>query len=109
MGGGLVNLTTKSGSNSLHARSTTCCRNKAWMRIAGSTITRGSQKPIDTQNDFGAFISGPVYVPWLYKGRDKTFFMFNYEGFRFDTGGNSLNSAPTEPCWTATSRRWRHP
>ena len=69
-------------------------RNKALDANPGSTTT-GSAKPIDTQNDFGAFISGPVYIPWLYKGHDKTFFMFNYEGFRFDTGGNSLNSAPT--------------
>ncbi len=35
-------------------------------------------------------------VPWLYNGRDKTFFFFNYEGFRFSNGGISLQSAPTQ-------------
>ena len=57
---------------------------------------QGTPKPVDTQNDFGVFVSGPVFIPKLYDGRDKTFFMFNYEGFRFNTGGNGLNSAPTQ-------------
>lgn len=95
MGGGLVNLTTKSGTNSLHGSVYDMLRNKALDANSWINNYQGSQKPIDTQNDFGAFVSGPVYIPWLYKGRNKTFFMFNYEGFRFDTGGNSLNSAPT--------------
>jgi hypothetical protein len=52
--------------------------------------------PIDTQNDFGASVGGPVRVPWLYNGIDKTFFFFNYEGFRQVNGGKSLLSAPTQ-------------
>ena len=105
MGGGIVNLTTKSGSNALHGSVYDMLRNKdldanSWINDYQGAVCRSQgnicgEKPIDTQNDFGAIISGPVYIPWLYKGRDKTFFMFNYEGFRFDTGGNSLNSAPT--------------
>ena len=35
-------------------------------------------------------------VPWLYNGKDKTFFFFNYEGFRQENGGTSLLSAPTQ-------------
>jgi hypothetical protein len=95
MGGGLVNLTTKSGTNRLHGSIYDMLRNKALDANTWINDYQGSPKPIDTQNDFGAYIAGPVYIPWLYHGRDKTFFMFNYEGFRFDTGGNSLNSAPT--------------
>ena len=95
MGGGLVNLTTKSGSNVLHGSVYDMLRNKDLDANSWINDYNNVPKPIDTQNDFGAIISGPVYVPWLYNGRDKTFFMFNYEGFRFDTGGNSLNSAPT--------------
>jgi len=95
MGGGLVNLTTKSGTNSLHASIYDMLRNKALDANSWINDYQGVEKPIDTQNDFGAFVSGPVYIPKLYDGRDKTFFMFNYEGFRFNTGGNSLRSAPT--------------
>jgi hypothetical protein len=54
------------------------------------------QTPTDTQNDFGASVGGPVRVPWLYNGKDKTFFFFNYEGFRQVNGGTSLLSAPTQ-------------
>jgi TPR repeat len=85
MGGGIVNLTTKAGSNGLHGSVYDMLRNKAldansWINDynAANCAASGSvcgQKPVDTQNDFGAFISGPVYVPWLYKGRDKTCFI----------------------------------
>ncbi len=96
MGGGLVNLTTKVGSNALHGSVYDMLRNKALDANSWINDYNNVPKPIDTQNDFGAFISGPVYVPWLYNGHNKTFFMFNYEGFRFNTGGNSLRSAPTQ-------------
>ena len=58
MGGGLVNLTTKSGSNTLHASVYDMLRNKALDANSWINNYQGSQKPIDTQNDFGAFISG---------------------------------------------------
>jgi hypothetical protein len=95
-GGGFVNLTTKSGSNSLHGSAYDILRNRVLDSNPWINDHNDVPKSVDTQNDFGALISGPVYIPWLYNGRDKTFFMFNYEGWRFNTGGNSLNSAPTE-------------
>lgn len=96
MGGGVVNLTTKSGGNALHGSFYDILRNKSLDANSWINDLNGTTKSVDTQNDFGALISGPVYIPKLYHGRDKTFFMFNYEGFRYDTGGNSLVSAPTQ-------------
>jgi len=96
MSGGLVNLVTKSGSNSLHGSFYDILKNKVLDANSWINNLQHSPKPVDTQNDFGAFISGPVYIPKLYNGRDKTFFMFNYEGFRFNSGGSSLNGAPTQ-------------
>lgn len=96
MGGGIVNLTTKAGANALHGSVYDLLRNRDLDANSWINDYNNVPKPIDTQNDFGAFISGPVYIPWLYNGHNKTFFMFNYEGFRFNTGGNSLRSAPTE-------------
>jgi hypothetical protein len=93
--GGVVNLITKSGSNTLHGSVYDILRNKSLDANSWLNNLQGSQRPPDTQNDFGAIISGPVYIPKLYNGSNKSFFMFNYEGFRFHTGGNSLNSAPT--------------
>ena len=94
--GGLVNLVTKSGTNNLHGSVYDFLRNKSLDANSWLNNLQGSKRPVDTQNDFGVIVSGPVYIPKLYNGRDKTFFMFNYEGFRYDTGGNSLNSAPTQ-------------
>ncbi|HEY1902162.1 MAG TPA: TonB-dependent receptor [Terracidiphilus sp.] len=95
-GGGLINLVTKSGTNSLHGSMYDILRNRVLDANSWLGDLQNTPKPIDTQNDFGAIISGPVYLPKLYHGHDKTFFMFNYEGFRYNTGGNSLNSAPTQ-------------
>jgi hypothetical protein len=94
--GGLINLVTKSGTNALHGSVYDFLRNKVLDANSWLNNLQGTPKPPDTQNDFGAIISGPVYIPKLYDGRNKTFFMFNYEGFRYNTGGNSLNSAPTQ-------------
>jgi hypothetical protein len=98
--GGLVNLVTKSGSNTLHGSVYDILRNKTLDANSWINDLNGTPKSIDTQNDFGAIISGPVYFPKLYSGHDKTFFMFNYEGFRYNTGGNGLNSAPTQAMTT---------
>jgi Carboxypeptidase regulatory-like domain len=96
MSGGLVNLVTKPGSNTLHGSVYDILKNRALDANSWINNLHGSEKPIDTQNDFGAFVSGPVIIPKLYNGHNKTFFMFNYEGFRFTTGGGGLNSAPTQ-------------
>lgn len=96
MGGGIVNLVTKSGTNSLHGAFYDFLRNRDLDANSWINDHDNVPKPVDTQNDFGAEISGPVYIPWLYNGHNKTFFMFNYEGFRFNTGGNGLRSAPTQ-------------
>lgn len=93
--GGMVNLVTKSGTNRFHGDVYDLLKNRDLDANNWVSNYNGTTRPIDTQNDFGAIISGPVWLPKLYNGRDKTFFMFNYEGFRFDTGGVALQSAPT--------------
>jgi hypothetical protein len=96
MSGGLVNLVTKSGGNSLHGSMYDILRNKVLDANSWINNLQDTPKPVDTQNDFGAIVSGPIYFPKLYNGHNKSFFMFNYEGFRYNTGGNSLNGAPTQ-------------
>lgn len=101
--GGVVNLVSKQGTNDFHGSAYDLLKNRvvdadSWLNdyqnaVFGPTSTT---KPLDTQNDFGASIGGPVRVPWLYNGKDKTFFFFNYEGFRQVNGGTSLLSAPTQ-------------
>jgi hypothetical protein len=100
-GDGIVNLSMKSGTNALHGSAYDFLRNRAldaraWTLNTQNAFNRANGKPLspkppDIQNDFGFTVGGPVYLPHLYDGRNKTFFFFDYEGFRFHTG----NSGPT--------------
>jgi len=95
-GDGIVSLTLKSGTNKLHGSGYDFLRNRVLDANSWKNNTLGQRKPINTQNDFGFTVGGPVYVPHLYHGKDKTFFFFAYEGFRFSTGGTSVLSLPPE-------------
>jgi hypothetical protein len=52
-------------------------------------------KPKLVMNDFGAFYSGPVFVPKLYNGKDKTFYFLDYEGLRLPQQSNVVQSVPS--------------
>jgi hypothetical protein len=95
-GDGIVSLTMKSGTNELHFSVYDFLRNRAFDANSWVNNTAGQPKSVNTQNDFGATVGGPIRIPHLYDGRDKTFFFFDYEGFRFRTGGTSLQSVPNE-------------
>jgi hypothetical protein len=59
------------------------------------------------QNDFGFFVAGPVWVPKLYNGRDKTFFAVSYEGFRNRVGANdTILSVPSPEMYQGDFRNW---
>ena len=95
-GDGIVSLTMKSGTNDLHFSVYDFYRNRALDANSWVNNTAGEKKSVNTQNDFGATLGGPIRIPHLYNGRDKTFFFVDYEGFRFRTGGTSLQSVPNE-------------
>ncbi len=101
--GGVVNLASKQGTNDIHGSAYDLLKNRdldanSWTNDYQNAVDgKGTAPtPTDTQNDFGASVGGPVRIPWLYNGKDKTFFFFNYEGFRQINGGKSLLSAPTQ-------------
>ena len=101
--GGVVNLASKQGTNNFHGSAYDLLKNRvldanSWLNNYQNAVfgPNTTTKPMDTQNDFGASVGGPVRVPWLYNGKDKTFFFFNYEGFRQVNGGKSVQSAPTQ-------------
>jgi hypothetical protein len=93
-GDGIVSLTLKSGTNDWHGSIYDYLRNRVLDANSWANNTQGLQKSINTQNDFGGTAGGPVRIPYLYNGHDKTFFFFDYEGFRFRTGGTSPISVP---------------
>src|SRR6202035_830843 len=95
-GDGIVSLTIKSGTNDFHGSVYDFYRNRALDANSWVNNTAEVGKSVNTQNDFGATFGGPVRIPHLYNGRDKTFFFVDYEGFRFSTGNNNFQTFPTE-------------
>ncbi len=94
--GGVVNLTSKGGSNALHGEGYEFLRNK--VLNANNFFNNRSGVPTGafTQNQFGGTLGGPVVIPHVYNGHDKTFFFTNYEGFRLRQGQPLLLSVPTQ-------------
>src|SRR5438132_1382165 len=65
--------------------------------IFESKISNGSNvKPRDHQNDYGGSLGGPVRIPKLYNGHDKTFFFFSWEQYRNNQGGVLPITLPTD-------------
>ena len=94
--GGVESFSTKAGGNEYHGTAFDILRNdKLDANSWGNDFTH-SPKPRDHQNDFGGSLGGPVQLPKLYNGKDKTFFFFSYEQFRNNQGTNSgLITLPT--------------
>jgi len=89
--GGVVNVVTKSGTNEYHGTAWEYVRNTAF--DARNTFLR--QVTPFRQNQFGASFGGPVWIPKLYHGKNKTFFYFAYQGFRYTQNNDSLLKVPT--------------
>src|SRR5215831_6117995 len=87
-GGGIVNLIFKSGSNQLHGSAFDFLRNS----VMDSNSWNGNRSGIPLasfkRNQFGASGGGPVILPKLYHGRDRTFFFLSYEGLRQRSAGS---------------------
>jgi hypothetical protein len=94
--GGVINMSTKSGTNTWHGTGYEYLRNKVFnaneyfhknSEVNGTPPT-SNQPPPFTQNQFGAAIGGPVL-------KNKTFAFFSYEGFRLRTGTPFNTTVPT--------------
>ena len=83
--GGIVNVSLKSGTNAVHGTVYEFARRKAWDANSFQNNAAGAPKGEHYLDQYGGQISGPVYIPKLYDGRNKTFFMFDYERYRENT------------------------
>jgi hypothetical protein len=93
--GGVINLSTKSGTNGLHGAAYEYLRNKVLDANDFFLNKAGQKRPPFTQNQFGANAGGPIVIPHVYDGRDKTFWFFSWEGFRLRTGTAFTTTVPT--------------
>jgi hypothetical protein len=91
---GTAIITTKSGTNGLHGSLFETARNNA------IGVARARQNPANfsaphlVRNEFGASIGGPVIIPGLYNGKDKTFWFFAYERFSLAQSTYQLQTVP---------------
>ena len=95
LAGGAIQFSTKSGTNKLHGDLWEYIRNKDlnannWFNNHDG-IPRGSF----TQNQFGFNMGGPVVIPRVYDGKNKTFFFLNWEGFYLRQGQTFTETVPT--------------
>jgi len=91
-----INESTKSGTNELHGTVYDYFQNDALNSRGFSTTLVVPQKAALRYNLFGGVISGPVVMPFLYNGRNRTFFTASYEGLRTQTTTHSYTQAFTD-------------
>jgi hypothetical protein len=90
-----INVLTKSGGNQFHGTLFEFLRNDVLdAKPYAFTSARPPQNPFKW-NQYGYTLGGPVIIPKLFNGKDKLFFMSNYEAFRQRRSVNSVYSVPT--------------
>jgi hypothetical protein len=87
MQAGIFNFVMKSGSNQIHGSVYGALRNEALNANSWVNNFRGVKRSIDRKQNGAVSFGGPVYIPKIYNGRDKTFFYVTYERYRERTGG----------------------
>jgi hypothetical protein len=101
--GGAMSFVSKSGTNAFHGDLYEFLRNQD----LDAKGFYGATKPIYKQNDFGGTAGGPIYIPHVYKGKDKSFFFFSYEGFRNRIGATATPySVPPQEFYTGNLQSW---
>lgn len=93
--GSTVNVALKSGTNSL--RGSVYLFNRDKSRTANNFFNNraGRERPDRQYNRYGVVLGGPVYLPFLYNGKDRTFFLFSFERQKDNVAQPTTYSVPT--------------
>ncbi len=94
--GSNVNIVIKSGTRNLRGSVYEYLRNDKFDANDFFANKNATGKVPYRQNQYGVAVGGPVIIPKLYHGRDKTFWFFNWEGFRERQGQTNISSYPTQ-------------
>ena len=95
-GGGLVTLVTKSGTNHIHGSVYEFFRNSKLDANNFFTNRAGVKLASFKRNQFGGSFGGPIYLPKVYNGKNKTFFFTDYEGQRRRRSSTAQHTVPTD-------------
>jgi hypothetical protein len=108
--GGIESFSTKAGSNQFHGVAYDIIANTAFdannwgHNLALGLVKKGIlpasdkatyQRVADKQNDYGLTFGGPIRIPYLYNGHDRTFFFFSWEQLDIHGGGVATDTVPT--------------
>jgi hypothetical protein len=96
LSGSVVNMVTKSGGNRIHGSLFEFLRNDLFDAPPFNFTNVSVPKTKLRKNQFGGDLSGPVTIPHLYNGRDRTFFSLSLETLRSVTGTNATGLVPTD-------------
>ena len=106
-GGGVMTFVSKSGTNDYHGSAYEFLRNNDLDANRFFSNARGIPRSIYKQHDFGASFGGPIWIPKIYKGKDKTFFFAAYEGFRNRVGATAYTTTvPTAEMYNGDFHNW---
>jgi len=94
-----VNVVSKGGTNKFHGTAFESDRNNAFdakpFATAETFVTSTpTANPVLKLNQFGFVVNGPVWIPKIYDGRNRSFFMANYEGWRMNNGTRLGDNVP---------------
>jgi len=93
--GGVVNVVTKSGTNSVHGAAWEYVRNTVFDAYCFFKDIC-TPKPFFHQNQFGGSAGGPLVIPKLYNGRNKSFLFGAYQGYRYSRQDDNALLVPTD-------------
>src|SRR5215831_277512 len=84
-----------SGGNSLHADAFEIMRNDYFDARPTDVAAQHNPVPVDKEHNYGFSVGGPVWVPKLYNGKNKTFFHVSAEWYRLNQGSSGTGTVPT--------------
>ncbi|MGA2809790.1 MAG: TonB-dependent receptor [Candidatus Acidiferrum sp.] len=93
--GGWETFLTKAGTNQYHGDVYEIMQNADLNANNFFNNARGVGRPPDTKNDYGLTFGGPIWVPKVYNGHDKTFGFFSWEQYKQNQGATVLSTVPT--------------
>ena len=93
-----IEMVTRSGTNQLHGAGFETFRSnadglRARQRQDGNTAAKY------IRNEYGGYLSGPVWIPKLYNGKNRTFWFFDYEGLKLRQNRFATTAVPTAAIW----------
>jgi hypothetical protein len=94
-GGGVINLVTKSGTNDWHGGLFEFSRNSVLNANDFFANRAGEAKPSSNERQYGGTLGGPIDIPRVYNGQNRSFFFFGFQGDNASTAAIATDTVPT--------------